>query len=77
MTYNVHFATFRELDTITADAVTDASESTHKGVNQRSKDVPHDNIKDPSRLLELSPGMRVNTGYVNFTRVTSSKHLII
>ena len=44
---------------------------TSTGVNQRSKDVKQQNKqkhKDLSRLRKLSPGMQVNTRYINSTR---------
>ena len=39
--------------------------------------MPHECNKDPSRLRQLSPGMQVNTRYINATRGTSSNTTLL
>ena len=46
-------------------------ESTHKGVISPRKTAHKHNNKDPSHLPQLSPGMPVNTKYINSTRGTA------
>ena len=48
------------------------TDATNKGGNQRSKDVTQTQQRRPESPTVLSPGMPVNTRYMNFTRGTVS-----
>ena len=56
------------LDLKQIDAQSAHDESTHKGVNWRSEDIIQTQQQRPE---SLSPGMQVNTQYINSTRCTA------
>ena len=53
------------------------AESTHKGVNQRSKYVTQVNNKDLSRQRLLSPQMRVNTRYIKLHKKWATRVFVL